>query len=375
MINKSVSIAAIALSTALHLTPTSAAEGTPSFDLSIDPHTAHFETWITVDLISVPPEQAEQVVNLNLFGNPCITNENLKHFTKLESLNLGYHKQNKYGFYVNGHRVENFPITDEGVRHLTTLTHLDLYRNEIITDRGISPLTNLTHLDLTNNEIVTGDGISSFTNLTHLDLLNNRIINESGISSLLNLQTLYLGTNTLLPQSSFLTKLPFLTQLNLRDTKVSEEIILQLTNLSSLNMRNNIHSLRFIGKLPQLSNLKKLTLGEFDYSDGIHMSHHYFMALLKLTTLQELSLNLLSIARDAIPCLTYLSHLSNLRKFNNQEITPNHFNEMAARWEQAYQYVDKNKDDEDWVFKCVFENLPFQYEVNMLTLKRDRSTC
>ena len=62
-------------------------------------------------------------------------------------------------------------LTDNLLKTLINLTHLNLKFNKIITDDGIKNLTNLTYLNLRNNKNITDTGLKKLTNLTNLDLM------------------------------------------------------------------------------------------------------------------------------------------------------------------------------------------------------------
>ena len=127
-------------------------------------------------------------------------------------------------------------ITDEGLRQLTAITHLDLCENRsvttlavtrlgnlqvlglrrntmiyfvpdqvrdldirgnsIITGKKLQLLTTLTALTLDANDIITGDDISVLTNLTSISLNYNMMISNAGITHMTKLKDIYLYGNT-----------------------------------------------------------------------------------------------------------------------------------------------------------------------------------
>ena len=112
-------------------------------------------------------------------------------------------------------------ITDEGLRHLVNLTHLDLEminesatitgncfssltrittlniaRCSRISNENLCRLTNLTALDLHETKGITDEGIASLTKLTHLDLSSTRGITGSFLRGFQHLRTLILRSET-----------------------------------------------------------------------------------------------------------------------------------------------------------------------------------
>lgn len=78
-------------------------------------------------------------------------------------------------------------ITDDGIKKLTNITHLDLDFNEYITNEGISALTNLRFLDLSGNDNITNIVLKNFTKLETLILDFNSSIKRIEIDSITEL--------------------------------------------------------------------------------------------------------------------------------------------------------------------------------------------
>jgi Leucine-rich repeat (LRR) protein len=105
----------------------------------------------------------------------------------------------------------------EPLRHMTNLTQLELYFNQISDVRPLSGLTNLTELGLNFNQISDIGPLSGLTNLTELDLGRNRISDVGPLSGLTNL-----------------------TQLSLEFNQISDvRPLLGLTNLTELHLIDN----------------------------------------------------------------------------------------------------------------------------------------
>mgnify|MGYP000129361887 CR=1 FL=1 len=77
----------------------------------------------------------------------------------------GSHKFNNIGSSIESY---NKKITDEGVKHLSKLTSLNLDSNKEITDEGIKHLSNLTCLVLWCNYKITDEGMTYLSNLTEI---------------------------------------------------------------------------------------------------------------------------------------------------------------------------------------------------------------
>ena len=195
-------------------------------------------------------------------------------------------------------------ITDiSSLGSLTNLTTLALFDNRITNISFLGSLTNLTTLDLSYNRITDFSSLGSLTNLTTLNLYNNQITDISFLGSLTNLTTLHLGDNQITDFSflgwltnlttltlannqitdiSFLGSLTNLTRLYLCRNQITDISALRsLTNLTTLNLYNN--QITDISSLGSLTNLTTLDLGDNQITD--------FSALRSLTNLISLYLN------------------------------------------------------------------------------------
>jgi endoglucanase len=81
------------------------------------------------------------------------------------------------------------------LRHMTNLTALYLFDNQITNISALSGLTNLTHLGLTDNQIRNLAPLRNLTNLTHLWLGRNDVIDLRPLAGLKNLTELRLEGN------------------------------------------------------------------------------------------------------------------------------------------------------------------------------------
>jgi hypothetical protein len=160
------------------------------------------------------------ITNLNLHNNIVITNEGIKHLTNIASLNLD----------------DNEVITNEGIKHLTNITSLDLTSNGVITNEGIKHLTNISSLYLFNNVVITNEGIKHLTNITNLKLERNGFITNEGIKHLTNITSLDLKGNRVITNEG-IKHLTNISSLNLYSNElITNEGIKHLTNITSLNL-------------------------------------------------------------------------------------------------------------------------------------------
>lgn len=126
------------------------------------------------------------------FVNESITNDSFCNFEYLTHL--------KAGIFGTNDAVKDIislkslilsvqdDITDEGLKCLTNLTHLEV--NPSITDEGLKNLNLLTSLSLNINQNITDFGIMQLSNLTYLDIGENEQVSAFSVQKLSNLKTL-----------------------------------------------------------------------------------------------------------------------------------------------------------------------------------------
>ena len=83
-----------------------------------------------------------------------ITNEGLKYIPNIQHLNLHYNKN----------------ITNKGLKYIPNIQYLDLYFNEKITNEGLKYIPNIQYLNLYHNEKITDEGLKYIPNIQHLNL-------------------------------------------------------------------------------------------------------------------------------------------------------------------------------------------------------------
>jgi len=231
----------------------------------------------------------KNLVNLtHLECGPKIGNEGLRFLTNLKHLDL---------YYAN--------VSDEGIKHLTSLTSLKLDAHECeISNDGVKELTNLTMLTLNYGSTIDNDGLKYLTKLKYLRLNQYSSVNDEAIKHLPSLTFLDLTYNDHLStridriSNEGVKGLTNLTKLKLNDL-VSDEGIQGLTNLISLKVGESVSG-------EGLMRLNRLTSLDLTHNDLVKFSHieHLTSTLLKL----NLSSNHVIQDEDLIPftCLRSL---------------------------------------------------------------------
>jgi internalin A len=124
-------------------------------------------------------------------------------------------------------------------RKLSSLTELDLDKNQISDIKPLESLTNLTGLYLNNNQISDIKPLESLTNVALLGLENNQISDIKPLESLTNLALLALEKNQI-SDIKPLASLTNLTLLGLENNQINDIQPLQsLTNLIWLPLSGN----------------------------------------------------------------------------------------------------------------------------------------
>jgi len=122
-----------------------------------------------------------------LYSCTSITDEGLRHLGSVTTLNLSYCRL----------------ITDEGLRHLGSVTTLNLSYCSNITDEGLRHLGSVTTLDLTgysfSNSKITDEGLRHLGSVTTLNLSYCGLITDEGLRHLGSVTTLDLTGCGLIP--------------------------------------------------------------------------------------------------------------------------------------------------------------------------------
>jgi len=213
-----------------------------------------------------------------------------------------------------------------------TLTHLDLYDNQIKVMEGLDSLVHLKHLDLSFNQIRLIKGLESLTGLESLYLVHNKITKLEGLQTLTKLVLLELGDNRLRVIEN-LDQLTNLEELYLGKNKLSElhsESLSHLSKLRVLSIQCN--------RLLKLEGFQALTSLE-----ELYASHNGLVCIEGLETC--LALKTLDLAGNRIDSLTGMSHLKQLEElwFNdNQVATWSQVDELRSLDSLTTLYLERN---------------------------------
>ena len=159
-------------------------------------------------------------------------------------------------------------------------------------------------------------GLEHAVNLRELGLSNNAISNVSRLSGLTNLTRLELNNNVLSAVS--LSNLPNLTTLNLRGNPLSTVSLSNLPNLTRLELNNNVFSAVSLSGLTSLTKLGlyNTSLSELSLSNlprleslGLHNTSPSAVSLSGLTSLTKLGLSNTSLSELSLSNLPRLESL------------------------------------------------------------------
>lgn len=247
-------------------------------------------------------ERFSYLESLELADGKIISDNTLQKLTKLQTLDL----------------TNNGKITDCALKDLTRLKTLVLTNNYKITGEALFPLklTSL-YLDLANSYMdsddyddsidytgfpINNDVLSQLSTLTFLDLYGNELIIIDGLTSLQNLKEIRLGggcgiSDYDLPQ---LTSLHTLTITN--DMEIMGDYLYLMTNLRELRIRQL--SIMRMGNIAKLTQLTLLDVG----NSQICMSDSELIGLTNLTYLDIANRNSL-VTTNSLSELTNLNYL------------------------------------------------------------------
>jgi hypothetical protein len=197
--------------------------------LEIDNHITRF---INLENLSLKGTTHDSINGGWLCRKGFISNRNLSMLKRLKTLIC-----RPYGFWIR----------DEGIKDLVNLTSLDIYMTYEVSDLCIRKLTNLSSIIISSN--ISNEGIRDLTNLVSLDVRHNCQISDDGLKGLTNLTSL-----SLLDSHRYDTY-------NDNENYISNESITRLTNLVSLDLRDDFHKIDIEG-IRKLSKLRDLYLYE-----------------------------------------------------------------------------------------------------------------
>uniref|UniRef100_A0A8R1Y669 Protein phosphatase 1 regulatory subunit 22 n=1 Tax=Onchocerca volvulus TaxID=6282 RepID=A0A8R1Y669_ONCVO len=191
---------------------------------------------------------------------------------------------------------------------IATLTHLDLYDNQIEVISNLDTLVNLEILDLSYNRIRKIEGLSALYNLKRIYLVHNKIEKIDGLESLMKLEVLELGDNRI-------KKLENIGHLlHLRELYIGRNKIQRFENLENLVKLTVLSAPA--NRLTDLSGISMLTeLTE------LHISDQGIKSLAELVPQKKLTI--IDAANNKITTLDGLIHLDQLEDIwlNDNEIS------------------------------------------------------
>lgn len=227
-------------------------------------------------------------------------------------------------------RIENAPITDEGVNRLIArlaergkIKWFDLFKCPKVTDDGLAQIGRLTSLEtllLNNNDSLTSGilkQIAQLTNLNRLDL-NGISLDDSDLihlKSLTKLETLALSNDKSNPQLTdkglaYISQVPSLRSLTIQDAKITDggvESLIHLKGLQELGLvRTEITDQGVTELAKNLPNLKHLGL------TGTKATDASMKEVGKLTQLEWLSLDETDVGDEGLKQLDRLSKLQDI---------------------------------------------------------------
>ncbi len=239
-------------------------------------------------------------------------------FTKVDIskiINIKWQRTVKYsinqnkkiiGLSITKFNLENiYNLLPTGSDLLNSLTHLNLYQNNITDISILKNFRCLQELYLQNNKIADISLLKELTNLSILHLENNEIIDISALKYLKRLRILGLMDNKI-SNISPLMDLIKLTKLNLNGTKISDIFPLRkLQNITELSLVGND-----ISDISALRELKNITYLNLSWNEKIT----------DISVLKELKkLTELKLMRNVISDISSLKELKNLTELDLSE--------------------------------------------------------
>lgn len=256
------------------------------------------------------------ITNLNLYNN-MITNESLNCLHLLTSMVIKLDSNNTISLNTTLIELSELrlkclilegdrSIIDDQIKHLTTLSLLNLTFNKLITNNGISNLTSLTTLSLSCNKMITDDSLQLLTNLNALALICNYKITNNSLRLLTNLMYLDLSYNYTIDDNG-ISMLTNLRQIDITScNRITNNGISMLTNLKNLGLcKNQIITNSGIGNLTKLRyiNLSKNSLITNDGVKNLTKLEHmclYKNSLITIDGVKNLPLIDVSLCKSAV---------------------------------------------------------------------------
>jgi internalin A len=265
----------------------------------------------------ISDEGVQFLTNLTILDSyfSALSGNGIRYLTKLQVLGISNNKIIDDDVIVklpNLHTLDistclNGKITASGLLNIKNLTALHLNGNYIISNIGLKSLTNLQTLYLDGNSIIHSGGITALTNLTTLSIIQNRKIHDYALQTLTKISTLILKTNHIISYRSvrYLTNLTYLDltcdtimacdemiqdlvnlrSLNISSCSISNTALINLTNLTSLDISNPMIQLAMMTDM-SLKHLTNLTY--LNASDNENITEEVLMNLPNLKSINRI---------------------------------------------------------------------------------------
>lgn len=188
--------------------------------------------------------QLTALTSLNMSGCAQITDEGIRDLSQLQMLNMYRSRVTDAGLQRLTRLTHlyigfNTRITDEGIQNLKSLQQLGMRQCMNITDAGIAHLTQLTRLDMASSNL-TDVGIAHLTQLTRLDMAKSKLVTDAGLQRLTRLTHLSMKFAVQITNEGIRT-LTLLQHLNMEScAQITDEGVLNLKNLRTLCVGNDV---------------------------------------------------------------------------------------------------------------------------------------
>lgn len=128
-------------------------------------------------------------------------------------------------------------ITDDGIKNMTKVYHLDIQKNDVITDNGICEMYNVLVMSLLWTKKVTNVGIMHMTKIYSLDLRRNYKITDEGIENMTQMKVLLLGDRSKITDD-VLRKMHLVHTFQ-PNNHITNDGIKHMTNMKYLDLHEN----------------------------------------------------------------------------------------------------------------------------------------
>jgi hypothetical protein len=248
------------------------------------------------------------IVRLDICNNPYINNYYISNLINLTELNISGCKVGSFNKLTNLVKLScDYSLRDNLIDKLHNLTYLSSNTTSCsITDNCIKNMTKLVHLNCGGNKRLTDMSLSLLTNLVYLDCGCNNQFTDRSIMCLTQLTYLNCGKNTKITTNFSKLK-------TLKCGKNKNFLFTYTSNLTHLDCGHNnkiLNDLKF--KTNDLSKIDTLILNKSNKTNLFHFKN-----------LTHLEYNGSSISENALTELTKLTYLNCSNYKNSLDLTNN----------------------------------------------------